>query len=176
MQSKVEDDMTDKVKLRVRLGTAEFEYEGDLRFTKEEVTALIEQVVDRARMPPELGAPDPMAGTNGASIRVPQNAVPVGPSTTTIAARLKATTANDLAIAATARLVMFQKKDQATRAEILAEMKGAKGFYNTNMSKNMSNTLTSLVKDGRLNEVGADVYTLSHDEHTSLGQILAQVR
>ena len=89
-------------------------------------------------------------------------------STTTIASRLKATTGPDLAVAAAARLTIFERRDSFTRAQLLAAMKLATGHYKSSMASNLSSSLKGLVRNTRFNETGSGTYTLTASERSTL--------
>jgi hypothetical protein len=170
-----EADMSaETTKLRIKLGGAEIEYEGDAEFLKTEVMAKVDKIFDLFGARPDLQVQTTIEA-NGAPIKVPSETLTqTHLSTSTIAVRLGAKGAVELALAAAANLVLGQSKHRVTRAEILAEMKSASAFYKSTMSNNLSNTLKTLVKEDRLREVATDTYALSHSEKVSLEHKLSQ--
>jgi len=165
----------EKTKLRIKLGGSELEYEGGSQFLKDEVMPMITRIIDLVGDRPELKAPAQVIEViEGAPIQLPSHATAGRLSTTTIAARLKAKGAADLAIAAAAHLTLAANKTQVTRPEILAQMKGASSFYKSTMNNNLTNTLQTLVKAGRLLHVEGETYALAHGERTALEERLAQ--
>jgi len=127
MQAIVEVQYEHKSKLRIRLGAVELEYEGDVSFTKEDVTALIDKMVDLAGARRELQAPEVAAESNGKPIQLPPNAVcSFNHSTNTIATLLDAKSGGDLVMAAVAHLSLVKGLDTVKRSEIAAEMQAAK--------------------------------------------------
>ena len=70
-------------------------------------------------------------------------------SVSTIASRIGATTAGDLAIAAAAQLVIVQEMEKFSRKELLEAMRSDSSRFKTAMSSNLSKTLSSLVSGNR---------------------------
>lgn len=85
-------------------------------------------------------------------------------STKSIAARLDASTGPELVISAMAHLELVKGIASSDRKGILAEMKNASGYYNANMSGNLSKIITTLIKAKRINDVGSEKYSLSVSE------------
>jgi hypothetical protein len=162
-------------KLRIKLGAGELEFEGSEQFLKDEIIPMVKEVV-LAGVGGDLQTP-PTIDAKGTLIQLPPKAMAdVSLSTSTVAAKLKATAASDLVMAAVAHLVLGQEKHRITRDEILTEMKSATFFYKSSMTNNMTNTLKQLVKAGRLNEAAADTYSLPHKEKVALEEKLAEAQ
>jgi hypothetical protein len=91
---------------------------------------------------------------------------------------MNARTAPELAIAAAAHLALVKKLERFGRKDILAEMRSAPSFFNTNMPGNLTKTLARLTADGRLRLLDAQnlVYALSNDERVRLEQVLAEIK
>ncbi len=160
-------------KLRIKLGAGELEFDGTEQFMKDEIIPMIKEIALMGARG-DLQAP-PTIEAKGTPIQLPPKAMAdVHLSTSTVAAKLKATAATELAMAAVAHLVLGQHKHRITREEILTEMKSATFFYKSSMTNNMTNTLKQLVKATRLNEVATDTYSLPHREKIALEEQLAQ--
>ena len=163
-------------KLRVKLGGAEIEYEGGSGFLKQEIMPKVDKILGMVRDQVELAAPPaaPLIAANANETMVPEPiAVELDHSTNTIATLLDASAANDLAIAAAAKLTFADNKAKFTRIEILTEMKEAANFYKQSMSGNLTKALQALVKDGRLRQSADKTYALSHKERQGLEAKLA---
>ena len=93
-------------------------------------------------------------------------------TTNTIASRLGAKKGNDIVIAACAHLSLAKGADTFTRSNILAEMKLATNYYKQTMSKNLSNSLKTLVNQNKLLETATDTYAL---EASTKAQLEAQL-
>lgn len=161
-------------KLRVKLGAAEIDYEGGTDFLKEEVMPTIGKILEMVQERTDLQKV-PSAVVAEAPARIPmRSAVGGAQSTNTIATLLQAKTGGDVAIAAAAKLSLYDGKETPTRSEILQEMQTATTFYKVTMSKNLSNILKQLAKEDRLRLVAKDTYSLSQKERQSLEQKLAE--
>lgn len=166
--------MEEKTKLRVKLGQAEIEYEGGIDFLHKEVMPainkmmrLVETEADlRKVLPPPIEYATPQKNLGGPSI--PPSTV----STNTLASVTSAESATDLAVVASARLIMVEGKDPISRQDILDEMRTATTYFKKSFVNNHSNTLKVLVKADRLRLVADDSYTLSPKERKSLEDIL----
>jgi hypothetical protein len=81
-------------------------------------------------------------------------------TTNTISAKLKVTKGTELVLAACAHLCLVKGADTFERKNILAEMQTASNYYKQTYSKNLSQSLLSLVKDNKLIERSKDKYAL----------------
>ena len=159
-------------KIHLRIGQLEVECEGSESFLKDDLPNLVNKM--RSSLV-ELGAeqvpdspPDVVeAVSSTGSSRV------IDVSAATIASRMDAKTAPDLAIAASAYFTLVKGQDSYSRAEILEAMKDATAYYNTNMSSNLSATLKSLVRNKRLNETASGTYALTANERENLEKLIA---
>ena len=152
-------------RISFKIGDVEISLESKHRFSMDDVSNIIGMVSDvsmaRAASMPPTDKPD--------GRRVPNGDM----STATIAARLKADSGPDLAIASAARLTIFDGKGSFSRADLLTAMKQASGRYKVSMASNLSSTLRGLVKNGRLNETGSGTYALTATEREALESTLA---
>lgn len=164
-------------KLRIKMGTVEFEYEGDAVFDAEtikdllthlESVACVAQQENQDAAPP--AAPDQSGAPEGAP-QTPQGAS--GQHITTIVAKLSAKTLSELIIASAAHLQIAQGKQTYTRQELHDDMKGAVGTYKTGMGTNLSKTLVALVKASKLVQATNSTYSLPADQLASLKNRLA---
>jgi hypothetical protein len=170
-------------RLRVKLGAAEIDYEGNDQFLKDEIMPMVGKIVQLIETKVELQQPAPLLQLASSGEPLPASSEtgrsPEGPlsqSTSTIAAILQAKSATDLALAAAAHLTLVQQKDKMTRQVILTEMKGATGFYKSNDSTNLSSSLRTLVKQDKLRSISSDTYALANKERTRLEKLLAEDR
>lgn len=166
-------------KLRVRLGAVEIEYEGREEFLKDEIMPKIVEMMELVEAEADLRKSPPLLPYQAAStIESDQDdsrpTPPTAPTltTSTIASIMSAESATDLAIAASARLIMVSGQDPITRQQILDEMKTATAYFKKSFVNNHSNTLNTLVKADRMRLVAKDTYTLSPKERKALESIL----
>ena len=163
-------------KLRVKLGAAEIDYEGKTEFLKDHVMPtigkMLEMVQDRTEL--QRALPATIAPVVQATMDQSRSALGVPQSTNTIATLLQAKTGGDLALAAAAKLTLYDTNETPTRGEILHEMQTATTFYKVTMSKNLSGTLKQLAKEDKLRLVAKDTYSLSHKQRQLLEQKLVE--
>ena len=146
--------MTSKVKIKA--GSIELEFEGSEEYMKDELPALIELLYSLS--------PSDDSSENEESVELQATTdtskQKLQMTTNTIAAKLNAKKGGDLVLAACAHLALVKGADKYTRSNILAEMKLATNFYKTSMNANLSASLKTLVKQGKLLETSADTYAL----------------
>jgi hypothetical protein len=97
----------------------------------------------------------------------------VSGTTATIAGKLGCKSAPDLIIAAAAHLTFVGKKVEFSRKELLAEVKGASGYYKTSMGTNLTNYLNNRLKSGELVEPRTGHFALSSKKQAELRKSLA---
>lgn len=168
--------MTDeRTKLRVKLGAAEIEYEGGTEFLRAEVMPTIGKMLQMVESEADLRNPPPMLPAKEAIDENAGTGFSKGAptlTTNTLAAINSVESASDLAIAASARLIMVAGHDPISRQQILDEMRSATAYFKKSYVNNHSNTLKMLVKADRLRSVAEDKYTLSPKERKSLEALL----
>ena len=170
----------ERARFRMKLGGAEIEYEGGAASLEKLVMPTVAKIFMMVETHADLQRPAAPLQIEGDVVK-PTAAPPTEAfdhMTHTIAVAMKAESAGDLAMAASARLGLVKKSERFTRKEILEEMKSAPSFYNANMNKNLSAILASLTgpPSPRLRLVEKDVYALANGEKTKLEQLLAQIK
>lgn len=167
--------MEGSAKIRIKVGAMELDYEGDPSFLKDGLIDLLHKMsgfVDAAVE--EEDADAEVAATEG----VPMNGAKVNGasmSTTTIAARLGAKSCSDLVLAALSKIQISDGESAATRKEIAAAMKSAPGYFKQGMQGgNLTKAFTTLVKSGRLNQLGDDRYSLTASEKQKIEAKIAE--
>ena len=151
-------------KLRFKYADRELEFEGSEEFLTNKILPLIEEAIS-AKPSAQLSSAAQSQSVQSESVN--------GLTTTSIAAKLNAQEGADLLIAAAARLSIFGKKATFTRAELLAEMQSASGYYKKSFSKNLSAYLGTVLGDQRLTETAKNVFSLSAKARTDLETKLA---
>ena len=159
--------MSTSGKIRIKVGNIEIDYEGTEAFIREELPILIQSVAELAgpitldteasTAPPLLPAPieTPPSQPSGSAPALAPNSV---------AAKLSVKTGSDLALAAAAAIQLGSSGEPFARADLLKTMRSAHHYFKANMAGNLSKILATLVKDGRINEISGDRYTLSAGE------------
>jgi hypothetical protein len=159
-------------KFRIKLGALEVDYEGSVEFSMADLMALLKELhAIRSEIPEDDETTDD--GDSGDDEK--KTTIDAGSlSTSDVAQKLGADSGPDLVMAAAAKLIICDKKETATRKELLLAMQSASAYYKTTYSKNLGATLKRLVLDSKLNEVGANTYGLHVDARKELVKKLAK--
>jgi hypothetical protein len=167
------------VKIRIKVGTIELEYEGSEEFFTAEFSNILGNIAElQASTPSASAAPD--SSGNGeipppldpVVVKVPlRGQEPL--SVNSIAARIGGASGPDLAIAASAYIAIMGHKDVFSRKEILEWMKSGTSYYKESYGKNLTTALSSLVKSKKLIERGRDTYALPAEHKNQLEARLA---
>jgi hypothetical protein len=155
------------MKLKIRVGNVEVEYEGPEAFVNKKLPELIANVakikgtgrVRRDGSDEERDTKDKPGEMTG--------------TTNTIAAKLGCETGPDLILAAATRLALVLGKSSFMRKELLAEMKQASTYYKKSYKGNLTQNLSSLVKANSLNETAKDTYSLAAGTRADLKKKLS---
>lgn len=163
-------------KLRMKVGSAEFDWDGTAEITLSEIKEMLEHMVGlvsaQTNANPNVeahaeGAEASGAGHKGGSGKPLQKL-----HIASVASKLKAKTGPDLALSAAAVLQIFDGKESFTRAELAETMKKATMHYKSSMLGNLTSILQTLIGN-KFNQIGDGVYSLSADEFESLKAQLA---
>jgi len=163
--------MTERI--RIKAGHLELEWESDGPLSIENVKSLLREIealpaAQPAQLPPFAGRRgEGSANEAGARANQPQKLF-----VTSIAAKLAAKSGADLARSAAAYLQLAEGKDSFSRQELLEAMKKAPLYYKTDMRKNLSRIIASLIPD-KLNQIGENAFSLTAKEHAALETALA---
>jgi hypothetical protein len=82
-------------------------------------------------------------------------------TTSTIAAKMKASQGTDLILAAALRMMRGQNMESFSRDQLITEMRSATTYFKTTYISNLSKYIDTLVKSGKLMEVAKNTYALS---------------
>lgn len=155
-------------RLRMKVGSAEFEYEGPIDFTQDFIKELFSHMEG---LTPPIVSPDlpksSVVSSAAASISIPLLHI------NTIASKLGVKTGPELAIAALASMQIIKGADKATRSEILEEMKSASSYFQANMAGNLSKILKTLVTNHKFNQISQNTFALNAAERAVVEQKLA---
>lgn len=154
-----------ETKLRCKIGSIEIEYEGSISFLKDDLTNVIEKMLEAVTPHAEIEA---SKGSAAPGTKTSDD------STNTIAGYLSAKTGGDLVIAACAHMTFSKGQDVCSRQDILTEMKEAATYYKASYSANLSKTLEALVRGKRLNLASRNNYALSPPERQKMEELLAE--
>lgn len=162
-------------RLKIKIGTVEFEYEGDTGFdiaTIQELLTHLQSVVTtlpaRAISAPFSATDEQFGGRASAGDGDLANL-----SANTVAARLEVKTGTDMAVAAAAYLQLCQNKETFTRKDLLDTMQSAKTYYKTSMGSNLTKSIDTLIAGKRINSLNNNEMSLSAAELTSVKARLA---
>jgi hypothetical protein len=161
-------EKTGITKVRISADGVEVEVEG----TNVSVPDLMMQMTEMRRALGPMPIPQAIAARNDGDASSPSGGAPMV-STNTIASLTDASTGSDLVMAAMAHITLVQRKDTATRREVLDEMRAAKTFYKDSYSGNLSAYLDTLAKGKRLNLVAKETYALPNAERQNFERLIA---
>ncbi|UPH72134.1 hypothetical protein LGT41_0004735 [Abyssibius alkaniclasticus] len=153
----------ENLRLSLKLGALEVEYEGPSSFAEERLMGIISELS-------ELNIPDvAQAGPPTSAMSGPTQTPQISDSrpklsTSDFAVKMGAKSGSDLTMAAAASLHHTRGLEDFRRSDILNEMKGAKAFFKASYGSNLSKSLEMLVKTGRLQNPRADTYALPYAE------------
>lgn len=156
------------VKINIKVGALEINYEGPQAFAESGLLELFEQVSShKAQHLVEVQSeaatvPTEVHGGNSESKY----------STTDFAVRIGAKSGTDLAMAAAYYLSLTLSMETFRRSDLLGAMRGAKQFYKTSYGGNLSKSLETLTKSGKLLNPGAETYSLAYQEAESAKKLL----
>lgn len=145
-------------KIRIKVGEVEIEYEGDEQFSKKELAGLLTTV---AELHNAVGVPHKKTQQGASAQSDTPTTSNIKLTTTSIAHKLSVKTGPDLLIAAAAHLTLVKHQATFSRQELLDEMKSATSYYNKNYAKNLSQNITSTLKENKLTESAKDTYALT---------------
>lgn len=141
----------ENIKLKIKLGSLDFEYEGAQDFFKAEFSEVFGEVlkkIDNKVKKTDEEFSDDSQGSIDLSV-------------STIASKLNVGTGPELIIAACASLQIVEKRESYSRGDILKKAQSAKSFYKSTYGKNLSQYLKSSVTNKKLLENGSNQYSLA---------------
>lgn len=160
MESKMQN-----AKLRIKIGHVEVEFEGSEEFITSGLPSLLEKIATTdipnsgqfldSSTQGSVALPAPGQGATSQSAKL---------STTDFAAQLGVKSGTELVMAAAAYLHHTQGMEDFSRSQLLSEMKSSRAFYKASYGSNLSKSLDTLVKSGRLQNPRADTFALPYRE------------
>lgn len=144
-------------KVRIKFGSMEIDFEGSEQFLKDEFLEMIKTVYDLAK---ESGVnPFQSSGAQEGTANAGEElSSQLGMNT--VAQKLDVKSGPDLTLAAAAKLSLIDKKDKFSTRELSTEMRKASSYFKDTFAKNMTSNISSLIKSGKLNDVGSGNYSI----------------
>ena len=158
------------IKLRLRFGDVEIDYEGTETYLRED---LLDQIEKTLSVYSNRTGPTPKS-VEQTEATVASDCLDI--DTNTVASYLDVKTGPELVLAAAVNLRIIQNKQRFTRDEIRLEMQGASSYYTANHTKNLSAHLTSLIKSHKLLRTSGGEFALSADAESDARAKLAEHR
>lgn len=145
-----------EVKIQIKAGSFEINYEGEGDFLKDEVFPIIAELqkIEPISAPPHA---KPLHQEGHAGTHSSQHSL----TTKSIATKLNAKSGSEVAEAAVAHLAIIRGMATFKRSDINDAMKSAAGIYKSNMSSNLSKIVQTLLNQEVLVETGTDIYALT---------------
>lgn len=154
------------IKLRLKVGDVELDYEGDEALIKTELQAILANVISVVSTASNGGRGEDygVASNDTSGPAQAQGGSPGFQRTVTnILVKLGSKEQQDLVVAAAAYLTLVEGKGEFLRKDLLDAMKSATGYFKTNHSKNLSYLLDGLMKAGKINNLGKDRYSVDSE-------------
>ncbi|WP_303203559.1 hypothetical protein [Raoultibacter timonensis] len=148
------------IKIRIKAGMVEIEYEGDAEFLKDDLSSVINEIVDCQKRGDLTMLANTVSAAGESAAASPAAAVH-DMSVGTIASKLRVNSGPELLIAAAAHLTLVMKKDSFTRAELSREMRDAKSFFKKSYTSNLSKMISAQIKAGTILEGTGGSFSLS---------------
>ncbi len=149
------------IKIRMKVGDVEIEYEGPEDYLRKgiaEIVAATDALHGKGVPPSEVAQELETAQLEEASPAPERQPLPMNVSS--IAKTLRCSTGQDLVVAACASLTLVKQEDVFTREQIRLEMKEARRYYKENYRKSLTKYLNALVRNGVLLEVDEGTYSI----------------
>lgn len=156
------------IKIRIKVGHVEVEFEGSEEFFSKELPALLKNVSSVAATTP---ATEP--GDDPDKKRPAPPGTHLQLATNAIAIKLAVKNGSGLLVAAAAHLALVKGLQTFTRQQILKEMRTASSYYKKNYGANFTKYLKTVTEAGTLNESAANCYALSANGRTELEKKIA---
>jgi hypothetical protein len=169
----MEETMT--IRLRLKAGEVELEYEGPEQFLKDELSNILNATstlnvttkTESQEGSTSSGSLPNDQDTRGTSLNVPELAI------NSVAQKLGIQKGADLVMAAAAYLTFVDRKDKFSRDDLRDVMQEATEYYEqTKHGKHIGELIGSLVKAGKLNQVAGGMYALPAGEKQRIGAAL----
>jgi hypothetical protein len=161
------------VKIRIKLGDVEIDFEGEEAYFKEEVPIFLSDLSKLLKdtIPAKISeTPKTMTTTFQAKAHTPS--IDEIKTTSTIAQKIKVKSGLDLILAAAIKFTLNDGKETFNRDEILKEMQTATAFYKSSFNNNATKYLKNLVRSGKLRQNATHIFALSPETKIELREKL----
>ena len=165
--------MPEEIKLGVSFGGFRLDYVGPIdALSNGSVGSSIEQILKLDAVNEAVNnTKEAFSSANAADTNVMGK--PIQLTTLSVAQKLGAKTASELAFSAVVKTYFVDQLTAVTRDQIHEEMKTAHGIYKSTMSGgNLTKALETLMKSGKINEIANKQYSLVQGEISPLRQKL----
>jgi hypothetical protein len=168
-----------EIRLKISIGTNSVEFEGTEAAYASVGSPIVERLLnaidDRSnREPSPVVVTRPIGQENNSETRGGDGAATISMTVKAIANKFSVKSGTELLRAAAAKLAIVDRKETFSRAELLASMKSAIGFYKPSYNNNLSNYISTLEREQAFIEVGVDSYTLRATELSKLETALVE--
>jgi len=153
------------VRLRLKRGELELEYEGESDLLAKCLSGWIELLRDG--LEDESTAKSPTVKRSNSKI-----GETIETTTSAIASAIGARTGPDLFKAALGYYQLAQGRERASRSEVLTQMRSASQVYRAAMTANLSKIIRSLLSDRQINEPQPGIYCLTSGALATITQTL----
>lgn len=160
------------VKVRLKFGQSELDYEGPLSFLQNDFSVFMKEMADFCKNHSTTMDADSPISSEETSKQAPNKSKEFNLSTESIASRIQVKTGPELALAASIRLNLVKGEEEFSRQDILEEMRSAKAYYKKSMGSNLISHITGLVKNQSLNEISSGIYALSAAKRAEMEKLL----
>ena len=162
-----------KVKIRLKFGQFEIDYEGPTSFLQSDLSTLMEKVTTFCKNHSGASTTDPPPSPEEATEPNNKNAG-IDLSINAIASRMEKNNASSLVLAACAYLTFVKQKPTFSRKDIMDEMKNATSYFKKSMlGGNLTRTLERLLKDQDLIQSSSNNYALGAAKKAEMEKLLA---
>ena len=162
------------VKIRLKFGQSEIEYEGPSSFLQNDLSALMKEMANSYKGHDIAPTTDPSSLHKEITESTDKNGA-IDFSMDTIASRMGKNTGRNLVLAASASLTFVKQKPTFSRKDIMEEMKKATSHYKSSLGGgNLTKTLEGLLKKQDLHQVSSGNYALSAAKKAEMENLLAK--
>jgi hypothetical protein len=162
--------MTAELRVGVKIGRVELEFEGSNKTFEEKIEPLLKDLIKFGKD----NNLDDIPSVANANIPPKAPAASFAMTVKAIASKLGGGSGTEVLYAAVVSLAIIKKKETFTRKEINDEMKQAIGYYKaTYSSGNLSGYLDALSKQGTIIETAKDTYAVNEQARKKMELELA---
>ena len=163
------------VKIRLKFGQFEIDYEGPFSFLQNDLSAFMKEIAGFCENHDAASTVDLDPPSSHEETKEPDNKNGgIDLSMDVIASRMKENTGPNLVLAACAYLTFVKQQTRFSRKDINDEMKNASAYYKKSMSGNLTKTLDKLIKNQHLNQASSGMYALNAAKKAEMEKLLVK--